>query len=106
MRSHSASEFRYYGNVIGPDGTSIRITGVGLGLEDLQGRRLEQAQLTKPETSHVLTFRFGDVTGQLDESCYVQVEGVLYIVDYLRDPRNPRPNMWTEAYCHVERGNT
>ncbi len=102
MKRHSSSELRYTAQILGPDGVTVRASGISVGVEDLSGRRLEQAQLINSETSHMILAQRGDVGGILDSSCYIVCDGVTYIVDYPKDPRVPRPNMWTEIYCHVE----
>lgn len=66
------------------------------------GRRLEQAQLISSETSHLIVMHAGDAR-TVTTSGYLLVDGTLYVVDYLQDPRAPRPKMWTEIYAHVER---
>jgi hypothetical protein len=100
MRTHSASQLRFIGDILGPDSTP-RATGVRCGVDNLAGRRLEQAQLTNSEVSGMILFRAGDAT-LLDRSCYVVVDGVTHVVDYILDPNDPRPGMWLEVYCHVE----
>jgi hypothetical protein len=103
--THTASELKFSADILGPD-SSLRSSGIRVGLSDLTGRRLEQAQLIASETSHELLFHTGD-TRTLDQSCYVVVAGTTYIVDYLIDPfpsRAQRPGMWVEVYCHVENG--
>lgn len=111
MRQHAASELRYWAALLGPDGQTVLTAQVGAGIEDLSGRRLEQAQLISSETSHMILLRFLDAQ-PLPAQGYVQVTdpgtGVvtLYIVDYLEDPRKPRPRVWVEVYCHVERDNS
>jgi hypothetical protein len=105
MREHSANELMYSADILAADGTATLASGIRAGLEDLAGRLLEQAQLVASETSHMVLFNFWDAT-VLTESCYLRIEGVLYVVDYKIDPRQPRPNMWLEVYCHVERTNS
>jgi hypothetical protein len=101
-RGHSANELRHISDILASDGTTTLASGIRNGLEDLAGARLEKAQLQSAETTHMILYHAGDVT-VLTESSYVRCEGVLYIVDYKLDPRKPRPGMWTEVYCHVER---
>lgn len=102
MRTHTASELQHISDILAADGTTVLAASLRNGIEDLTGKRLEQAQLVAAETSHMLLFHTGDVTA-LTESCYIRCENVLYIVDYKTDPRRPRSGMWTEVYCHVER---
>lgn len=102
MRNHTANQLEYQGNILGPDGSTVLVSGVACGVEDLSGRRLEQAQLIAAETSHMILMRTGDAA-LLTDAGYISVEGTLYVVDYRQDPRNPRPKMWIEVYCHVER---
>ena len=108
MRQHAAKELRYYANVLAPDGATVLASGLGAGIEDLSGRRLEQAQLIASETSHMILMRYADAV-QIPTQGYLQVADLgtgavtLYVVDYTQDPRNPRPRVWTEVYCHVEK---
>lgn len=106
MRGHTANELLYVGDILAADGVTVLTQSVRCGVRDLSGRVREQAQLVKPESSHMILFRTADATG-LTEAGYVQVNGVLYIVDYILDAGNagraPRPGMWTETYAHVER---
>lgn len=112
MREHAAKELRYWANLLAPDGeTALTPNPVGAGIEDLSGRRLEQAQLISAETSHMVLLRYADAQ-PLPNQGYVQVtdpgSGVvmLYVVDYMEDPRLPRPRVWVEVYCHVGRDNS
>jgi len=102
MRAHTANELRYKASLLAADGATVLATGVACGIEDLAGSRLEQAQLQAVETTHMIVMHAGDAA-LLPLRGYVNVENLLYIVDYSRDPRTPRANMWTEIYCHVER---
>src|SRR4051812_42035720 len=102
MRNHTANQLKFRGNILAPDGVTVLTSAVPCGLEDLSGRRLEQAQLIAAETSHMILMRTGDAS-TLTDAGYISVEGTLYIVDYRQDPREPRPKMWLEVYCHVER---
>ena len=104
MKAHKASELRFSAQILAADGVTVLST-LYVDIEDLMGRRLEQAQLVAAETSHRILMRTGDATA-LTPAGYVQYDGVLYIVDYTRDPRFPRPNMWLEVFCHVERTNS
>ena len=111
MRMHQASEIRYGVNILGTDGVTVLAADVGAGIEDLSGRRLEQAQLISSETSHMILLWYLDAL-KLPNQGHIQVidpgtgETTLYLVDYVEDPRKPRPRVWTEVYCHVERGNS
>lgn len=111
MRQHTAKELRYTVDVLDVDGTTVLTPGIGAGITDLSGRRLEQAQLIAAETSHVILLRYADA-GQLPNQGYVRVTdpftgtATLYIVDYTQDPREPRPRVWVEVYCHVGRDNS
>lgn len=102
MIKHSPSELFYRADILGPDMVP-RYQEQYAGLQDLSGRRLEQAQLVSSETTHCAVFNAKDVP-LLDESCYISIEGTLYVVDYKLDPRQPRPGMWLEVYCHVAKG--
>lgn len=102
MKPHSAKELRYWATIIAPDGTTVLAGPVGANVQDLAGQTRAQAQLEAPETTHMILMR-GPDTVTLTNSGYVQVDGVLYIVDYTRDPSIPRPGMWLEVFCHVER---
>lgn len=99
MRGHSSNELRTTGDVLGPD-YSFRAQGVYAGVFDLSGKRLEEAQLVTAETTHMVLFHAADVT-TLDNACYLSIDGATYVVDYITDPRVPRPGMWTEVYCHA-----
>lgn len=101
--THSANELLYTADILGPD-LAPRVQGIRMGVTDLSGKRLEQAQLIAAETSHMILARAADITA-LDNSCYIVVSGTTYVVDYTTDPRKPRPGVWTEIYCHVENGN-
>lgn len=108
MRQHTASELRYTADILQPDGTTLIVSGVGAAIDDLAGRALEQAQLIAAETTHRLVLRYADAVA-LPARGYLQVTDpgsgavTLYIVDYQLDPRKPRPRVWVEVYCHVER---
>lgn len=108
MRQHTASELRYTADLLLPDGATVVVSQVGAGIEDLSGRRLEQAQLISAETSHMILARYADAQA-LPAQGFIRVtdpgSGVvtLYVVDYAQDPRKPRPRVWTEVYCHAER---
>ena len=111
MKQHAAKDLRYTVNLMDIDGSTVLVPNVGAGIEDLSGRRLEQAQLMAAETSHMVLLRYADGL-PLPNQGYVQVTDpgssavVLYIVDYIQDPRIPRPRVWTEVYCHVMRVNS
>lgn len=103
---HNASELKFSADIIGPDST-VRATGVRVGLTDLTVKRLEQAQIIASENSYMIVLRTLDATASdLDQSCYIAIAGVTYIVDGFTDPRLPRPGMWIEVSCHVENGGT
>lgn len=104
MRAHNANELREQANILAADGSTVLASGVACGVTDIAGERQEQAQLDMPKTTHMILFRGADAT-LLQPSGYIQVSGVLYIMDYPIDPRVPRPGVWLEAYCHVERTN-
>lgn len=110
MRQHTTKELRYWATLLQPDGATVITASVGAGIEDLSGRRLEQAQLISAETTHMILTHYADALA-LPNQGYVQVtdpgsgEVTLYVVDYIEDPRLPRPRTWTEIYCHVERAN-
>jgi hypothetical protein len=108
MRQHAAKDLRYTGSLIQPNGTDVVSSGIGMAVEDLTGRRLEQAQLVAAETSHMILLRYLDGK-ELPQRGYISVQdpdtlaSTLYVVDYILDPRQPRPRVWIEVYCHVER---
>lgn len=102
MKQHTAGELKYWGSILAADGATVLAANIGMGVTDLSGRRLEQAQLIASETSHMILLRNGDATA-LTPAGYIQVDGITYVVDYTQDPRTPRPDMWVEVYCHVER---
>ena len=79
-----------------------RVPNVACGVENLSGRRMDQAQLTEAQTTHMILFHYGDALLLTDDG-YISVEGSLYVVDYSKDPRIPRPKMWREVFCHTER---
>lgn len=103
MRGHTANELTQIADVLGPDG--IVRTSIRVGVTDLTGRRLEQAQLVASETSHMIVCRAADSL-LLDSSCYVTVDGITYVVDAITDPKVPRPGVWREVYAHVSNGGT
>jgi hypothetical protein len=109
MKQHTAKELRYDASILGPDGATVITASVGAGVEDLNGRRLEQAQLISAETSHMVLLRYPDAQA-LPKQGYVKVTDpgnsvvTLYVVDYTLDPRVPRPRVWVEVFCHVEKG--
>lgn len=98
---HSANELRSTGQILAADGTTVKAT-VRVGVTDLSGRLLEQAQLINSQIANVIVARYADVAGILDASCYIVSEGKTYIVDYMLDPRKPRAYTWLEIFCHVE----
>jgi hypothetical protein len=105
---HSAKELQYTADLLDTDATTVLASQVGAGINDLAGRRLEQAQLISAETSHMILLRYADGLA-LPPQGYIQVTDpdtaavTLYVVDYIQDPRKPRPRVWTEAYCHAVR---
>lgn len=107
MKQHAASELRYTVELLGPDAQTV-LASAGAGIEDLSGRRLEQAQLQASETTHMILLRYADGLS-LPIQGYVRVtdpgSGVvtLYAVDYAIDTRQPRPRVWIEFYCHATR---
>lgn len=103
MRGHNANELTTTAQIMDAS-RNVLTDGVPCGVEDLTGRRLEQAQHTMPETTHMILTRWPD-TQSLKESGYLFCEDTLYVVDYFRDPRVPRARMWREVYCHAERTN-
>lgn len=111
MKQHTASELRYTAALVDPDSTTVLVSGVGAGITDLSGHRLAQAQLENSETTHMVLLRYTDAQ-PLPQQGYISVVDpgngavTLYIVDYLSDPRMPRPRVWVEAYCHVMRTNS
>ena len=103
---HTANELIYQATILGPD--AVTVLGAGAcGVRDLSGRILEQAQLIASTTTHLIVMRALDAITVTDASyitCDGTLEGVLFIVDHAPlDPRIPRPGMWAEIYCHVER---
>ena len=102
MRVHSANELIDVAQVLGPDAATVVAEDIPCGVTDLAGRRLEQAQLIAAETTHMVLMRANDGSVVTDSS-YLDIDGLTYFVDYRQDPRKPRPKMWTEIYCHVER---
>jgi hypothetical protein len=110
MRIHTAKDIRYWVALLDTDGATVLAPNVGAGIEDLSGRRLEQAQLMSSETSHLIFMRYADAVS-LPQQGFVQVvdpdTGITtdYVVDYLNDPRQPRARVWVDAYCHVMRTN-
>jgi hypothetical protein len=108
MKQHSAKELRYDAALLAPNASTVLTASVGASVEDLTGRSLEQAQLISAETSHRIVLRYADALA-LPARGYVRVTDpgssvvTLYVVDYLSDPRTPRPRVWVEVYCHAER---
>lgn len=105
---HSAKEIRYTVDLLRGDATTVVASGIGAGLTDLTGRQLEQAQLVAAETSHMLVLRYADGK-DIPQRGYVRLvdpgslQTTLFIVDYILDTRDPRPRVWIEVYCHVEK---
>jgi len=102
MRTHSTNDLKFRADIIAPDGTTVLASNVYAGQEDITGARVDQQQLDNAESNHVITFRKPDAA-LLSRSGYVRIDGVLFIVDYFSEPNAPRPGMWLEVYCHVER---
>lgn len=102
MKTHSAKELKYRAQVVASDAVTV-LAQVVVGVEFLSGRRLEHAQLISSETSHMIVLRGLDAKAVTD-SCYFQISGVLYEVDYLPPNIDVRPGNWQEVYCHVVRG--
>lgn len=111
MKTHQAKELRYWADILNTDGVTVLTSQVGAGVEDLSGRRLEQAQLMSAETSHMILLHYPDAAA-LPNQGYIRITDpgssavTLYVVDYLQDTRQPRPRLWIEVYCHVERDNS
>lgn len=104
MRGHSTNELQYYGQVLDSDGSTVLSGNVPCGVSDLTGHVREQIQLSSPETTHRVVMYGADGAG-VKESGFLNIDGTLYVIDYKTDPRIPRPGMWTEIYCHVQRTN-
>ncbi|HZP06772.1 MAG TPA: hypothetical protein VFB43_17870 [Terracidiphilus sp.] len=108
MKQHAAKEMRYTADVLDTDAITVLTPSAGVAIEDLSGRRLEQAQLEAAETTHMIVLRYADAVN-LPKQGYLQVTDpgsgtiTLYCVDYAKDPRIPRPRVWVEVYCHVVR---
>jgi hypothetical protein len=105
---HAAKDLQYTVDLLRGDASTVAASGIGAGLTDLTGRQLEQAQLVAAETSHLVVLRYTDGK-DIPPRGYVRVTDpgtgavTLYIVDYILDPRDPRPRVWIEVYCHAER---
>ena len=102
MRVHSANELLYRAYILAADGKTIVTSGIPCGVSDVTGRRDEQAQLSASVTQHTIVMRYADAAS-LTASSYVLCDDVLYVVDFTEDPRKPRPKMWLDVFCHVER---
>jgi hypothetical protein len=108
MKRHNASELKYTAIILDAD-ASTAIASAYAGVEDLSGRRLEQAQSVVADTTHMILFRYMDGRAVPSQG-YISVTdpdtsiATLYVVDYPIDPRNPRPRVWSEIYCHATKG--
>jgi hypothetical protein len=106
MRTHTASELRYTGQVLAKDATTVVIAAIRCSVADISGSRLEKAQLVSSETTHAIVVRYQDgknITGDM----FFLVEGILYVLDNrpldAYPDRAQQPNMWLELNAHVER---
>lgn len=108
MKRHTASELKYTAIILDTDATTAKASAYA-GVEDLSGRRLEQAQFMSAETTHMILFRYLDGRAVPNQG-YISVTdpdssvATLFVVDFVMDPRQPRPRVWTEVYCHVTKG--
>ena len=105
MKQHKASELRYKASILDSDGQTVLASGLGAGVMDLSGRSSDQQQLVAQVSTHMILLRWPDAHSVVKATGYVTVTGdpALYVVDEIRDPRKPRPRVWTEVYCHVMR---
>jgi hypothetical protein len=109
MKQHQASEMRYTADIMAPDGETVILAQCGAGIEDLEGRAVEQAQLIASRTTHKVLLWWADAVS-LPDGGYLRVTDpwtgavTLYVVDAPPlDPRKPRPRVWAEVFCHAER---
>lgn len=79
------NKLRFTADILAADHSTTVLAQVAAGFEELSGRALELAQLHSSECSVRFTVRW-DVT--ITSNCYVQFEGGLYPIDYIRDPGN------------------
>jgi len=91
------NKMQYRVDVIAADGITVLYSGVPSGVEDLSGKRLEQAQLINNETTHLVSMVFRP---NVSESCYILYGGRLFAVDYLLDPGVPLRGMFLQVYAH------
>jgi hypothetical protein len=104
MRAHSTNELIDRCNILDSDGTTVLLSNVPCGINDVTGRRDDQQQLMTAVTQHLVVLRYSDAV-HVKPSGYLQSDGVLYIVDYPKMNINvPRPKTWAEIYCHVVLG--
>ena len=97
MHKHTTTDLKHRVDILAGDGTTPLVTGAWAGIQDLTGKRLEQAQAVSSEVTTQITMRANPL---LVSSCFIQTDSVLYVVDYLLDPGEPRNGYWIEAYCH------
>lgn len=74
--------------------------GVWASVEDLGGRRLEQAQLLEAETTHRFVIRY---IPNMQSDVFVVFDQVTYYVDYIRDPGYPMRRRYLELLAHKVR---
>jgi SPP1 family predicted phage head-tail adaptor len=83
------------------DGQPNTATPVASGLlaevEDLAGRRLEQAQLSNVETTHMFKVWY---TPAITFDCFISFAAAIYAIDYILDKGKPVRNMYMELYAH------
>jgi len=100
------NKLRYTVDILGADATTVVLSGVAAGFEELGGRELKDAQSINSETQVLVTVRW-DAT--ITASCFVRFEGALYPILYKRDPGKPNPvtakgevsrGMLLELYAH------
>lgn len=82
------NKMRYAGNILAGDATTVVLSDVAMGIEELDGRELKDAQNLNNRTNVRFTVRHNVL---IASSCFVQFEGALYPVDYVRDPGVPKP---------------
>jgi hypothetical protein len=106
MRTHTASELQFNGQVLAKDATTVVIEAIRCGLSDLSGSRLEKQPGISSETTHVIVVRFPDGSA-ITADMYVTIDGVLYVIDNrpldAYPDRAQRPKQWLEINAHVER---
>jgi hypothetical protein len=106
MRTHTASELQFTGQVLAKDAATVVIAAIRCAVSDLSGSRLEKQPGVSSETTHLIVVRYPDgsaITGDM----YFVVEGVLYVLDNRPldafPERAQRPKQWLEINAHVER---